>query len=62
MVAATALKLWRRGHLQWHVLPTEFHTNLPLVQKLMGDKAYTHKHRQNGNLISLLFSLGRKVG
>jgi hypothetical protein len=36
MVAATALKLWRRGHLQWHGLPTEFNKNIPTGSKVDG--------------------------
>jgi hypothetical protein len=34
MVAATALKTWRRGHLQWHELPTKFHKNLPIYSEI----------------------------
>jgi hypothetical protein len=33
--AATELKLWRRGHLQWHELPTEFHEIYRLIQKFV---------------------------
>jgi hypothetical protein len=36
MVADTALKLLRQGHLQWHDLPTEFYKIYQLVQKLIG--------------------------
>jgi hypothetical protein len=36
-------------------LPTKFHENLQLVQKLLG--GYTN--RQNGELISLLFVFGK---
>jgi hypothetical protein len=45
--------LWRRGHLQWHELPTEFHKKTyQLVQKLVGGQT----HEQDNNLISLHFS------
>jgi hypothetical protein len=38
MVEGTGLKVWRRGYLQWHDLPTEFHKNLPVGSKvIMGD-------------------------
>jgi hypothetical protein len=30
MVAATALKIWRVCHFQWHELHIEFHNNLPV--------------------------------
>jgi hypothetical protein len=29
MDAATILKLWRRGHVQWYDFSTEFHKSLP---------------------------------
>jgi hypothetical protein len=39
MVADTSPKLWRRGHLQWHDLITEFHKNLPIRSEVQrGDK------------------------
>jgi hypothetical protein len=50
MVAVTALQLWRR-HLQWQYLNTESHKNLPV-----GTKIDRGTHRQDGDLISLLFS------
>jgi hypothetical protein len=59
MVAATALKLWLRGHLQYHNLLTEFHKNLPIGSEV-GTGGQTH--RQRGDLISLHFPLGMKVG
>jgi hypothetical protein len=34
MVEGTGLKLRRRGHLQWHDLPTKFHKNLPIGSKV----------------------------
>jgi hypothetical protein len=36
MVATTALKSWRRGHLQWHDLPTKFNENLPTGSEVDG--------------------------
>jgi hypothetical protein len=37
MVEAKKLKVWRRGHLQWHDLRTEFHKIYELVQSELGD-------------------------
>jgi len=48
MAEATVLKLWHRGHLQWHDLPTEFHKNLPTDLKV--DKG-RKTHRQDGDFI-----------
>jgi hypothetical protein len=46
-------KVWRRGHLQWHDIPTEFHKNLPIGSKVIeGD---TQTDGQTGTLISLTF-------
>jgi hypothetical protein len=58
MVAATALKLLFRGHLQRHDLLTEFRKNVPNDSKVDGG-AYTGRM-----IISLanFFPLGRKVG
>jgi hypothetical protein len=53
MAAATALKWWLRGHLQRYYFPTEFHKNLPIGSEVYGGKT----HRQDADLISLLFSL-----
>jgi hypothetical protein len=53
MVATTALKLWYRGHLQWHDLPTKFHKNLPLGSDVDWEWG---RHTEAGDLISLLFS------
>jgi hypothetical protein len=53
MVEGTALKVWRRGHLQWHDLPTKFQKNLPIGSKVIW--ADTHTDRQTGDLISLTF-------
>jgi hypothetical protein len=41
MVEATVLKLWHRGHLQLHDLPTEFDTNLPIASKVEGGQTDT---------------------
>jgi hypothetical protein len=49
MVEGTGLKVLRRGHVQWHDLPTEFHKNLPIGSKVIrGDK-------QTDGFISLTF-------
>jgi hypothetical protein len=53
MVEIQDSKVWHQGHLKWHDLPTEFHTNLPIGSKVIrGD---THTHRQNNNFLSLTF-------
>jgi hypothetical protein len=58
MVAATALKLWLHGCLQWHDLPTDFHKNLLIDSEV--DREYRHTGRM---VISqpTFFPLGRKV-
>jgi hypothetical protein len=49
-------KLWCQGYIQWLDLLTEYHTNLPIGTKVhRGDT-----HRQEGDLISLLFPPFRK--
>jgi hypothetical protein len=61
MVAATALKLWRRGHLQWHNHPSEFHKNLPIGSKVEGRA----RHMQTGRMVislAYIFPLERKLG
>jgi hypothetical protein len=40
-----------RDHLQWHVLPTEFHKKYICLKKVIGGGG----HRLNGDLISLNF-------
>jgi hypothetical protein len=50
MVAATALKTWRRGHLQWHDLRTEFHKNLAVGSEV--DRGDRHTDRM---VISLAY-------
>jgi len=57
MVADMALKLWLRGHLQWHGFPTEFHKNLPIGSEV--DRG-TDTHRRDSDLISLLFSFRKE--
>jgi hypothetical protein len=51
--AKRGLKIQCRGHLQWHVLPTEFYKNLPTGSKVDGEQTQTH--RLQCVLISLLF-------
>jgi hypothetical protein len=41
MVIATALKLWHRGHLQWHDLRTEFYKNIPIGSEVDGGQTDT---------------------
>jgi hypothetical protein len=57
MVATTALKLWHRGNLQWHDIPTKFHKNLPIVSKV--DRG---EHRQDGDLVGLNVSRRKESG
>jgi hypothetical protein len=35
MAKATGLKMWHRGHLQWHHLPTKFDENPPIGSKVI---------------------------
>jgi hypothetical protein len=58
MVATTALKFWRPGHLQWHYLPTELNKNLPIVSEF--GKVGTDT--QDGITLAYIFPSGRKVG
>jgi hypothetical protein len=53
-------KLWRRGHLQWHDLTTEFHKNLPLGSEVDRGDRYRHTDRMVITLAYFL-PLGRKV-
>jgi hypothetical protein len=57
MVAATTLKLWRWGYLQWYDLLTEFHKNLPVGLEVNGG---TDRHRRDGDLITYIFPLEGK--
>jgi len=58
MVAATALKLLRQGHLQWHDLHTEFHHNLQI--RSLVERTDRQTHRQDGDLISLHVSFRKE--
>jgi hypothetical protein len=57
MVEGTGLKVWRRGHLQWHDLSTEFHKKLPIGSKVIREDTQIDRRtdRQTGDLISLTF-------
>jgi hypothetical protein len=35
MVKAKGLKLWHRGYLQWHHLPTKFHENTQISSEII---------------------------
>jgi hypothetical protein len=59
MVAATALKLRRRGHFQWRDLVPNFIKIYHLAQNLMG-VGVRQAHRQDGDLISLHFSFRKE--
>jgi hypothetical protein len=52
MVEAMGLRIWLRGHLQCHYLPTKFHGIYQSVQKLL---VGTQTDRQTGDLISLYY-------
>jgi hypothetical protein len=43
MLEVTGLKVWRRGYLQWHDLPTEFHKNLPIGSKVIRGDTQTDR-------------------
>jgi hypothetical protein len=43
MVEGAGLKVWCRGYLQWHGLPTEFHKNLPTGSKVIGGDRRTDR-------------------
>jgi len=44
MVEATGLKIWHRGHLQWHDLTAKFHENLQICSKVISGR--THRDEQ----------------
>jgi hypothetical protein len=46
MVEATLLKIWLRGHLQWHDLPAEFHQIL-----LIGSKVINEGHKRTDSTV-----------
>jgi hypothetical protein len=47
-VEAMTLKIWLRGHLQWHDLLAEFHENLPTGSKLISGG---HKEGQTDSMV-----------
>jgi hypothetical protein len=52
-------KLWRRGYLQWHDLPTEFHKNLPVDLKDDSGDRHISLHfsfRKESRLIICLYT------
>jgi hypothetical protein len=49
MAEGTRLKMWHRGYLQCHYLPTKFHENPPI-----GSKVISGGIKQACDLISLL--------
>jgi hypothetical protein len=57
MVEGAGLKVWCRGHLQWHDLPTEFHKYLSIGSKVIRRDTQIDRwtDRQTGDLISLTF-------
>jgi hypothetical protein len=62
MAEATRLKMWLRGHLQWHHLPTKFHENPPVGSKVIsGGHTCARAHTQAGDLISLLSFLESRL-
>jgi hypothetical protein len=52
------IKKWFWGHLQWHALPTKFYGNLPTGSEVVTEEQTC---RQEGNLISLLFSFTKEI-
>jgi hypothetical protein len=54
MAEATRLEEWRRGHLQWHHLPSRLHENPPIGLKVIsGGHRHARTHRQAGDLVSI---------
>jgi hypothetical protein len=47
MAEATILKMWHRGHFQWHRLPTKFHENPPI-----GSEVISGGNTQTDRLVS----------
>jgi hypothetical protein len=56
MVTVMVLKLWPRGHLQWHALLTEFNKNLLIGSNFIRGNT----HRQDSDLINLHFSFSKE--
>jgi hypothetical protein len=53
---ATRLKMWHRGHLQRHYLPTKFHENQLISSKVIsgghtGPHTHTHTHTHTHRLV-----------
>jgi hypothetical protein len=45
MVEAIGLKLWHRGHLQWHDVPNELHENQPVGSEVNGTDTDWWSHK-----------------
>jgi hypothetical protein len=58
MIQYMGLKIFRRGPLEWHYLPTKFHENLPSGSKVISGG---HTDRQTGDFRSLLSLLESRL-
>jgi hypothetical protein len=56
------IKLRRRGHLQWHDFPTEFHKNLPIALKVIREGEHTDGQTDRLEISQASLSFLRKVG
>jgi hypothetical protein len=60
MAKDMGLKLLHPGPLEWHYLSTKYHESLPSGSKVIsGGQAHTDRHKETGDLISLLSFLGK---